>query len=130
MASRVRSGTVRAMDITTFNASWLRAWSDKDTDQLVSDFYHREVVYRDGQATAGLRGSDALRAYLENLFASTPPMRYEPDEVWPIPGGFCGRWHCTIAFPDGGERYLRGFDLVLLKEGRIVLNEVYTHTLA
>ena len=121
---------MRAMDIAAFNAGWLKAWSEKDTEQLVSVFYHPNVVYKDGQTTAGLRGADALRGYLASLFAATPPMRYEPDEVWPIPGGFCGRWHCTIALPDGDARYLRGFDLVLLEEGRIILNEVYTHNLA
>jgi hypothetical protein len=62
-------------------------------------------------------------------YTPTPPMRYEPDEVWPIPGGYCGRWICTIDAPNGTRRWLRGFDLVLLDGDRIALNEVYTHTL-
>jgi ketosteroid isomerase-like protein len=111
-----------------YNAEWLDAWTAKDTDRLLT-FYHRDVVYRDGQVPAGLTGHAALRAYLDGLFKATPPMRYDPDEVWPIEGGYCGRWICTIDLPDGSTRKLRGFDLVILDGVQITLNEVYTHNL-
>jgi hypothetical protein len=116
-----QAGTI---DIADFNARWLQAWSDKDVDRLVG-FYADDCVYRDPQTVHGLEGSDALRQYLSGLFAATPAMTYTPDEVWPIPGGFCGRWYCAI---EGGGR-LRGFDLVILDGDRIALNEVYVHTL-
>jgi len=55
-------------------------------------------------------------------------MTYTPDEVWPIPGGFCGRWYCEMG--EGGSLgRIRGFDLVLLDGDRIALNEVYVHAL-
>ena len=117
-----------AVEIARFNADWLAAWSEKDVERLLV-FYAADAVYRDPQVPAGLRGQDALRDYLARLFAATPPMRYDPDAVWPIPGGYCGRWICAIAAPDGAPRWLRGFDLVLLDGDRIVLNEVYTHAL-
>ena len=117
------------MDIEKYNADWLKAWSDKDTTRLLT-FYHPEVVYKDNQTAAGISGHAALKAYLDGLFGATPPMRYEPDEVWAIDGGYCGRWICTIDLPDGKQSYLRGFDLVLLDGDQITLNEVYTHTLA
>lgn len=116
------------VDIERYNADWLRAWSEKDVDRLL-DFYAGDVVYRDPQVPAGVHGGAALRAYLTGLFAQTPPMQYDPDETWPIPGGFCGRWICTITRPGGGRSFLRGFDLVVLDGERIALNEVYTHTL-
>jgi ketosteroid isomerase-like protein len=115
-------------DINAFNAAWLRAWSDKDVATLL-DFYAEDTVYMDSQVPAGARGHAELRPYLERLFAATPPMRYEADEVWPIEGGYAGRWICTIDLPDGKQSFLRGFDLVLLREGKISLNEVYTHSL-
>ena len=34
-----------------------------------------------------------------------------------------------MSLPDGTTRYLRGFDLVVLRDGLIGLNEVYTHNL-
>ncbi|MCO5200513.1 MAG: nuclear transport factor 2 family protein [Chloroflexi bacterium] len=116
------------MDLAEFNSAWLRAWSDKDTAKLLT-FYHPETLYKDGQVPAGLNGHEALAGYLDNLFKMTPPMEYVPDEVWPIAGGFCGRWICTISLPDGTRRKMRGFDLVLLDGDKITLNEVYTHNL-
>ena len=86
----------------------------------------RTVFHKDAQTTDGLTGHAALRTYLTGLFAATPAMTYTPDEVWPIPGGFCGRWFCGI---EGAGR-LRGFDLVILDGDRIALNEVYVHMLA
>lgn len=115
------------MDIPDYNARWLKAWTEKDVDGLCA-FYAEDCVYRDPQTAGGLSGQAALRAYLTGLFAATPQMTYTPDETWPIPGGFCGRWYCEI---EGGGR-LRGFDLVILAEDengdeRIALNEVYFH---
>lgn len=112
------------LDIADFNARWLAAWSDKDVERLAG-FYAETCVYRDPQTAQGLTGRAALRGYLQELFAATPAMTYTPDEVWPIPGGFCGRWYCEV---EGGAR-LRGFDLVLLEGEQIVLNEVYVHNL-
>lgn len=113
------------MDIADFNARWLKAWTDKDVPRLAA-FYADDCTYRDPQTAAGLQGQAALRDYLTGLFAATPPMTYTPDETWPIPGGFCGRWYCEIGEGGSGGR-LRGFDLVILDGERIALNEVYVH---
>lgn len=115
------------MDIADFNARWLKAWSDKDVPGLCA-FYTDDCVYKDPQTAAGLKGNDALRDYLTGLFGATPPMTYTPDEVWPIPGGFCGRWYADIGEGGSGGR-MRGFDLVILDGDRIALNEVYVHQL-
>lgn len=119
------SATDAALDVEDFNARWLQAWTDKDVERLCA-FYAPDCIYKDPQTAQGLNGREALRAYLTGLFAATPPMTYTPDEVWPINGGFCGRWYCEI---EGGAR-MRGFDLVIFKDGLIGLNEVYVHPLA
>jgi len=111
-------------DIANFNARWLKAWSDKDVDRLCG-FYADDCVYKDPQTAAGLTGNAALRQYLTGLFGATPAITYNPDEVWPIPSGFCGRWYADI---EGGGR-MRGFDLVILKGDKIAHNEVYVHQL-
>jgi len=111
-------------EIARFNTDWLAAWTDKDVPRLVA-FYAADCVYKDPQTAAGLNGREALAGYLQRLFAATPPMTYTPDETWPIPGGFCGRWYCEI----GGGGRLRGFDLVLLRGREIAVNEVYVHQL-
>lgn len=115
------------MDIAAYNADWLKAWTDKDVDRLCG-FYAEDCVYKDPQTVQGLTGKAALRAYLGELFAATPPVTYAPDEVWPIPGGFCGRWYGDIG-EGGAAGRIRGFDLVILKGDLIALNEVYVHPL-
>jgi hypothetical protein len=114
-------------EIAAFNADWLRAWTEKDVPRLTA-FYAEDCIYRDPQTAGGLEGRDALSGYLTGLFAATPPMTYTPDEVWPIAGGYCGRWYCDMG-EGGAAGRLRGFDLVLLRGREIVLNEVYVHRL-
>ncbi len=114
-----------SLDFARFNADWLAAWSAKDVEKLLS-FYSEDTVYKDAQTAAGLSGHDELRPYLTGLFAATPKMIYTPDETWPIPGGFCGRWYCAIG-ESGKDGLMRGFDLCLVKDGKIILNEVYVH---
>ena len=114
-------------DLETLNADWLKAWSAKDVAGVVS-FYAEDCVYKDMQTAAGITGHAALTAYLTGLFGATPPMTYTPDELWPTRDGFCGRWYCAIG-PDGSLGRMRGFDLVVLKQGKIALNEVYIHQL-
>lgn len=115
-------------DLADYNARWLLAWSEKDVDALLR-FYSKDVAYKDPQVPGGLTGQADLRAHLEKLFSSTPPTRYEADEIWPTDGGYCGRWYCTVSPPGGQLRRLRGFDLVVLDGEEIVLNEVYVHVL-
>ena len=114
-------------EIQTYNAEWLKAWTDKDVPRLAG-FYAPDCVYKDNQTVAGLQGRPALEAYLTGLFGATPPMTYTPDETWPIEGGFCGRWYCQIG-EGAGATAMRGFDLVILRGREIVLNEVYIHAL-
>lgn len=116
------------MDIEQFNKEWLEAWSDKDAARVVS-FYQPDATYMDPQVPGGLAGHDALRSYLDALFGATPPMRYVPDATWPTEQGYCGRWICTVDVPGGEQRFVRGFDLVLMRDGLIAHNEVYTHEL-
>ena len=65
------------MEIEKYNAAWLQAWTDKNTEQLLT-FYAPSITYKDNQTAAGIVGHDALREYLNGLFAATPPMRYDP----------------------------------------------------
>ena len=114
-------------EIEQFNADWLKAWSDKDVERLLT-FYTDDAVYIDPQVPGGVTGHDALRAYLTQLFAALPATLYTPEAVWTIDGGYCGRWYLDAGDGDGAMR-LRGFDFVQLRGGRISFNEVYTHTL-
>jgi hypothetical protein len=116
-----------SLDLEKFNAGWLKSWTDKDVPRLLA-FYAEDCVYRDPQTPGGITGHGALRGYLTGLFGATPPMTYTPEEIWRTHNGYCGRWYCAIGTNGEGGR-LRGFDLVVIKNERIVLNEVYVHQL-
>ncbi|MDH4384748.1 MAG: nuclear transport factor 2 family protein [Caulobacter sp.] len=115
------------MDIEDYNGRWLAAWTAKDVSTLLA-FYSPDCIYKDNNTAGGIEGHAALKPYLEGLFAATPAMTYEPETVWAIEGGFCGRWYCTIDMPEGPQR-MRGFDLVILSGDQIIHNEVYVHPL-
>ena len=115
------------MDLAKFNADWLKAWTDKDVPRLLT-FYADDAEYKDPQTAAGIKGHAALDAYLTGLFAAMPPTTYTPEEIWPTHNGFCGRWYCSMG-TNGEAGKMRGFDLVVLKDDKIVLNEVYVHQL-
>lgn len=116
------------LDVADYNSRWLQCWTNKDIPGLLG-FYDKDVAYFDPQTGDGIHGHAALEAYLTTLFAATPPVLYDPHEVWATHNGFCGRWYGTISMPDGTKTHMRGFDIVVLKGDKIVLNEVYVHTL-
>lgn len=107
-------------ELNAFNTAWLQAWTDKDIARIAG-MYAEDCSYVDGANAGGLVGRAALAAYLENLFPHLPEWHYTPDALWPVEGGFCARRFCDM----GGKR-LRGFDFVLLRDGLIAHNEVYT----
>lgn len=107
-------------ELNAFNAAWLQAWTDKDIARIAA-MYAADCSYVDGANAAGLSGRAALVTYLERLFPHLPEWKYVPDELWPVADGFCARWFCDM----GGKR-LRGFDFVVLRDGQIAHNEVYT----
>ena len=116
-------------NINNFNARWLKAWSEKNVADLVM-FYAKDAQYFDPQVPGGIKGRETLRACLTKLFSETPLMSYVPHETWATHNGYAGRWYCTISMPDGANSYLRGFDIVVMKENSIILNEVYVHPVA
>ncbi len=104
---------------SAFNDAWLKAWTDKQVDG-VANMYAPDCTYWDSSCK-GLTGREALRGYLAQMFAAVPEWTYHPDTIWPNEQGFCAHW-----FLDMGGKRMRGFDFVILKDGLIAHNEVYT----
>jgi ketosteroid isomerase-like protein len=117
------------VDIEEYNRDWLKAWSNKDVDGLLT-YYDADVTYKDPQVPGGVKGHAALRRYLETIFAVMPETSFDPEQVWAIEGGYVGRWIATSKAGDGTTSKMRGFDLVRLEGDKITHNEVYTHNLA
>ncbi len=106
-----------------FCSRWLPAWSGNRPDLLIG-FYSADAVYSDPACRDGLRGHEALASYFEKLLSRNPDWRWEAVEVFPAPGGFTLKWKASI--PVGGAGVTEyGLDIVELRDGLIIRNEVY-----
>jgi len=72
----------------------------------------------------GVKGRPAILAYFRKLLAAFPDWVWQCDEVFPIDGGFTGRWKAVIPVGDT-VIHETGLDLVLIEHDLITVNEVY-----
>ena len=106
-----------------FCDEWLAAWTGGDPQRLLAH-YAEDAEYADPAKPQGIRGRDALLRYFGKLLPANPDMVWTRRELFPLEGGFAVTW--TARIPVGGRVVEeRGCDLVWLREGRIVRNEVY-----
>jgi len=117
-----------SLDLADYNKRWLQAWSDKDVAKLLT-FYDENCLFFDPSLPNGITGHKALAPYLTELFKALPTTKYIPEEIWSTHNGYCGRWYCVMGDDPSAKPTMRGFDLVVLKGDKIILNEVYVHML-
>ena len=88
------------------------------------EVYSEDVFYRDPAKPDGIHGKANLLAYFRKLLATFPDWVWEADDVFPVDGGFTLRWKATIPV---GYAVIKetGMDLVLVKDGKVIRNEVY-----
>ena len=107
-----------------FASRWLPAWTGNEPERLAA-FYSEDCFYLDPGVPDGLRGRDALLAYLRKLLARYPDWIWTQLEAIPMESGFVNKWHATI--PEAGHTIeVTGVCLVQLNvEGLISRNEVF-----
>lgn len=117
------------MDLERFCDEWFAAWTGGDPARLLA-YYDEGATYADPAKPRGVRGRDALARYFGRLLPANPEMVWTRRELhrFADPGdaehAFAVRWAATI--PVGGAVVTEnGCDLVWLRGGRIVRNEVY-----
>lgn len=105
---------------------FLAAWNTQDVDTVLG-CYTSDVEYRDPNTDGIVRGQEALRRYLTKLFAQWT-MHWTLRELLPLgtTDGSAVLWEATLT-PLGGDDtvVVQGMDLALLRDGRLVRNEVY-----
>lgn len=110
-------------DALQFCQRWLPLWTGNQPERLV-EVYSEDVFYRDPAKPDGIQGKADLLSYLRKLLAAFPDWVWEADDVFPIDGGFALRWKATI--PVGNSVVQEtGMDLVLVRDGKVIRNEVY-----
>ena len=109
--------------IQQFCNQWLQAWTGNQPAQLLS-FYHEDALYIDPANKNALTGHIALGGYFKKLLAANPNWKWEAIEIFSTTNGCTLKWKATI--PVKNETLIEyGLDIVELKEGKIVRNEVY-----
>ncbi|EKD41824.1 MAG: hypothetical protein ACD_73C00506G0002 [uncultured bacterium] len=109
-----------------FCTTWLDAWTGNQPEKLIS-FYSRDAFYRDPAKPLGLRGHEELLPYFKKLLSRNPNWIWKAQEIFPTEKGFILKWEATIPLKDK-TIIESGMDIVELKEGKIVRNEVYFDT--
>ena len=112
------------IDVIDFASQWLAAWTGNRPDVLL-DYYSEDAFYLDPAHPQGLRGKEALRAYLVKLLRKNPDWVWTPLEVIPTPKGFVLKWKATIPIVEKPVLVLEGLDIVELQTGKISRNEVF-----
>ena len=106
-----------------FSYRWLPAWTGNKPDLLI-EFYTNDAFYLDPANKAGLKGRAQILSYFKKLLSMNPNWIWEVLEVFPTEKGFLGKWKATI--PVGTDVIIaQGVDIVEIKGGKIVRNEVY-----
>jgi hypothetical protein len=107
-----------------FCERWLPVWTGNRPEQLI-EAYAPEAFYRDPAVPGGLRGRDAILAYLRKLLSRNPAWLWTAEEIFPTEKGFCFKWRAEIPVPGKETITETGMDIVEVSEGKITRNEVY-----
>ncbi|VVC75509.1 hypothetical protein AQUSIP_07990 [Aquicella siphonis] len=109
--------------LNEFCRDWLAAWTGNNPEKLIS-FYAPDIFYKDPAVAKGIRGCEALLAYLKKLLAKNPDWVWQPLEILPTEPGFVLKWQAEIP-ANGHVITVEGLDIVELREQKISRNEVY-----
>lgn len=111
------------MNLETFCSNWLAAWTGNRPMELMK-FYHPDAFYSDPAKRDGLNGYRQLLPYFEKLLAMNPDWVWRAEEIIATTNGFTLKWRAKIP-AEGVTIEETGLDIVELKDGLIIRNEVY-----
>jgi len=116
------------MELVGFADRFMEAWNSQVVERVVS-FYTEDLRYQDPNTRGVILGAEALRRYLRKLFSAWA-MHWTFRDGYPIVGqeGAVLLWHATFRHMhmEGTDAVdADGMDLVLLRGGKIVRNDVY-----
>jgi ketosteroid isomerase-like protein len=106
--------------------AFLEAWNTQDV-QSVLNTYTPDVVYLDPGTRGEVQGAEPMRRYLTRLFELWQ-MSWSLREahLFASGDGCAVLWHAELARKGGAKKVeIDGMDLVLVRDDRIMRNEVY-----
>ncbi len=64
-------------------------------------------------------GQEAVRAFWERLFASTPDAHFETEEMFTVDDRSAVRWRYTYTDGNGQAGHIRGVDIFRVRDGKV-----------
>lgn len=108
-------------EIVEFTQNWLASWTGNRPQELI-EFYHPDAFYSDPGYPTGLKGRNELLNYFTKLLAKYPHWIWTMVEIFPHEQGFTLKWQARLT---PIEKPFSGLDIVQLKDGKIIRNEVF-----
>ena len=110
-------------ELENYCISWLKDWTGNKADKLIN-WYHDDAYYQDPAFPKGLKGHTQIFPYFKKLLELNPRWEWSLDEIYDTSKGFVLKWKAIIPIKD---KILTeyGMDIVELKDGKIIRNEVY-----
>ncbi|MCD2191460.1 nuclear transport factor 2 family protein [Actinomycetospora soli] len=106
-------------DIESLVDATLRVFNERDPDarlRVMAEVYDRDIVFTDAEDT--LRGHAAVSDKVQGLLDSAPGFDFTPDGPAHVLGDLI---HAPWTFgPPDGEPVVRGVDMSLVADGKVV----------
>lgn len=119
----------RRVDLEAFCDAWFDAWRGNEPEKLAA-YYAEDCYYVDPARPQGIVGRDELLRYFRKLLAANPDWAWKRERLDPIHQGFTVTYWAHVPVPTGETLRIKGMDLVLLRDGKIAVNEVHFDTAA
>jgi ketosteroid isomerase-like protein len=96
------------------------AFNSHDVDAIMAHMTD-DVVFESTSPPAGDRhvGTDAVRAFWETFFSSTPSAHFDAEEVIAADDRCIVRWIYTWTGDDGSKGLVHGVDVMRVRDGRV-----------
>jgi len=120
------AATVLQSDLEALATRFLEAWNSQDVDRVLA-CYTEDLVYRDPNTRSPVVGAEAMRRYLQKLFAAWQ-MTWALREAHELASGDGAAILWRATFRRAGQEAVveaDGMDLVCLEGLRARRNEVY-----
>lgn len=103
----------------SFVDEWLQAWSDKDTQKLLS-FYADKFLYLDPGTRGSITDKEHFEKYLTKIFAAFPKWEWKRLELFES----SLKWRATF-YDKEKPIAVDGLDILIISKNKIIRNEVY-----
>ncbi len=103
------------------------AFNRHDVDAIMALMTDDCIFENTSPAPDGQRyeGQDAVRAFWQGMFASTPDAHFDTEEMFAAGDRCTVRWRYTYTASNGTQGHIRGVDVFRIRDGKVVEKLAY-----